>query len=395
MLTMSALLVLPAIAAAYSISPAAAAQQQTARADTASPQHRTAFRRHRATRWHVAPSFLLDTLCLLNVLTGDPYYRDFYPDEYARFEPKLTPEVRTALAHLKFKIKDEGRMIPSAFLTLWISATDDHTLDDLLRTLDDPGGMQKAMRKTPYYSESGRRMFDSVREDLRAIVLFLKDIRFEEDWKQRILPGIQRRIAEIDADLPRYNVIAEVEARLGFRLPSDALTVYLLHYSKPHGIRITGMRFLTNADYPFSIVLRNAVHETMHPPYRLGKDPELRKALESLRGDAFLMEKVKHHNPAFGYNSFEGYIEEDCVQALEQNIDTKLGVAVDPRKRWKESDDGMHVFAAALYNAMNAESFDGTKESFRSFLIRSIRSGPLRPGRIQAAYEASAAPASP
>jgi hypothetical protein len=44
------------------------------------------------------------------------------------------------------------------------------------------------------------------------------------------------------------------------------------------------------------------------------------ETLGSLRADAFLMDKVNNHNPAFGYNTFEGFIEEDCVQALEQII---------------------------------------------------------------------------
>jgi hypothetical protein len=67
--------------------------------------------------------------------------------------------------------------------------------------------------------------------------------------------------------------------------------VYLLYYSKPHGIKITGMRFLTNYSYPFRIVLRNAIHEMMHPPYDLAHDAGLRASLQSLRSDAFLMGK--------------------------------------------------------------------------------------------------------
>ena len=104
--------------------------------------------------------------------------------------------------------------------------------------------------------------------------------------------------------------------------------------------------------------------------------------------DAFVRDKVHNHNPAFGYNSFEGLIEEDCVQALEQIINEKLEVEVEAHKRWKENDGGMHVFAVALYSVMKEESFDGTRESFRDFLIRVIRSGKLTPGRIKPIYDA-------
>lgn len=180
-----------------------------------------------------------------------------------------------------------------------------------------------------------------------------------------------------------YNVVAEVEKRLGYALPSNVITIYLLYYSRPHGIKITGTRFITDVAYPFDIVMRNAVHEMMHPPFDLSKDSELKAALDGLRADAFLMDKVLNHNPSFGYNSFEGFIEEDSVQALEQVIAEKFKVETEARKRWKTNDDGMHVFAVALYSIMKEENFDGTRESFRDFLLRMIRSGKLKAGNIK------------
>ncbi len=87
---------------------------------------------HTMTDWRIQGSFTLDTVCLLNVLTGDPFYVRHYKDEYARFEPQLTPAARTALANLKRKIKDEKKNIISAFLALYFSATDDRTLNDML-----------------------------------------------------------------------------------------------------------------------------------------------------------------------------------------------------------------------------------------------------------------------
>lgn len=342
---------------------------------------------HSTTDWRIQPSFTLDTVCLLNVLTGDPFYVRYYKDEYARFEPQLTPDVRAALANLKRKIKDENKNIISAFLALYFSATDDRNLSDMLDTLKNSEKMRKNLKKTNFYSESGWQLYESVKGDLRTVLLFLKTSQFENYWKQNILPKVERKIADIRKDLPNYNVVTEVERLLGFRLPSDKLTVYILNYSQPHGIRVTGLRFLTDAAYPFKIVMRNAVHEPMHPPYNLARDRELKETLDSLRADAFLMDKVNNHNPAFGYNSFEGFIEEDCVQALEQVINEKFKVEVEARKRWKENDAGMHVFAVALYSVMKEEKFDGERETFRDFLIRMIHTGKLKAGSIQPIYD--------
>ncbi len=326
---------------------------------------------------------MMDTVCLLNVLTGDPFYVDYYKDEYDRFEPQLTPATRSALANLKRKIKDEKKGIISAFLALYFSATDDRTLDDMLVTLQHSESMRTRLKQTTYYSESGWRLYESVRENLRTVFLFLKGINFEGYWRQNILPKIKSKIAEIEKDLPKYNVVNEVERLLGSRLPSNALTIYILNYSQPHGIRITGLRFLTNAAYPFRIVLRNAVHEPMHPLYNLARDAKLKETLDTLRADTFLMDKVNNHNPAFGYNSFAGFIEEDCIQAIEQIINEKFGVEVEARKRWKENDEGIHVFAVALYSVMKDENFVSGREPFRDFLIRMISSGKLAAGRIE------------
>lgn len=344
--------------------------------------------RHDVTDWSVSPSFKFDTLCFLNALTGDSFYLKYYGEEYARFEPRFTPAVRAALAGLKRKLKDDNKNIVSAFLSLYFSATDDETLDDLLRTLDNSERMKRGLKTTVYYDEKAWRLFESVRGDLKTIFLFLKAAEFEAYWRRNILPKVRLRIAEVEKDLPKYNVIEAVETGLGDALPSNKITIYMLYYARPHGIRITGARFLCDVSYPLKTVVQNAAHEMMHPPYDLARDRELRKALDSLRADAFLMDKVKNHDPSFGYNSFESYVEENCVRALDQLASERLGLAGDARQRWKAEDGGMHVFAAALYSLLKRESREARKESFRDFLVRAIRSGRLRAGNVKPVYDA-------
>lgn len=342
---------------------------------------------HATTNWRIEPSFKFDVLCFLNTLTGDSFYVEYYPKEYQEFKPLLTPTALAALADLKRKIKDENQGIISASLCLYFSATDDQTLDDLLKTLKNSDRMQNNLKQTPYYSEEDWQLYESVRPDLKTIFLFLKDIQFESYWARNVLPRVNQKITEIEKDLPGYNVIKEVETMLGFALPSNQITVFMLYYSQPHGIKVTGTRFLTDVAWPFEIVLRNAAHEMMHPPYDLAHDPELKKTLYLLKQDKFLMDKIENHNLAFGYNSFEGYMEEDCVQALEQIIDEKLKIEKEAHLRWKESDDGMHVFAVALYQVMKVENYNQKGELFRDFLVRMIQSGKLSPGNIKKIYD--------
>jgi hypothetical protein len=342
---------------------------------------------HQTTAWEIRPSEAFDVLCLLNVLTADPFYQTYYRDEYAKLAPKLTPEAVASLADLKRKIKDEGHGIISAMLCLYFSATDDSTLDDLASSVQNPASMRSNLMKTTYYSDDDWALFESVRADLRVIFKSLKRMQFDEYWRGQILPKLQSKIAEIDSTLPRYNIVPQIERFLGRPLASDTITVYMLYYSQPHGIRVTGKRFLTDVAWPFTIVIRNAVHEMMHPPYDLPGNKELQDALNSLKDDDFLMEKVNHHSADFGYNTFDGFVEEDCVQALDQIINERLGIAIDARKRWKESDDGMHVFAVALYQVMKRENYNADSLTFGAFLEKVIRSGELGAGTIRKYFD--------
>jgi hypothetical protein len=348
---------------------------------------------HTTTEWRIVPSEAFDVLCLLNTLTADSFYLAYYQDEYAKFSPELTAGVKTALADLKHKVKDSGQSIISASLCLYFSATDDTTLDDLIATVRESSAMQSSLKKTSYYSDDDWKLYESVRGDLDTVFQFLKQIKFDEYWHQFVLPRVTQKIAAIDSILPRYNVIPEVESLLGVPLASNQITVYMLYYSQPHGIKIVGTRFLTDLAWPFTIVVRNAVHEMMHPPYQLQSDSSLSLALNSLKQDEFLMDNVLHHDQSFGYNSIEGFLEEDCVQALDQMINEKLGVADEAHLRWKVSDNGMHVFAVALYQVMKAEKYNARHEHFGDFLVRMIGGGPLASGKLKPLYDAFYAPA--
>jgi len=340
------------------------------------------------TNWRIEPSLKFDTLCLLNTLTGDDFYMDYYFKVYREFGPQMTPQVKGALANLKTKIKDEGKGIISARLCLLFSATDDATLDQLLATIEKPDKLRESFSKTPYWDEDDWKNFEAVRDDLKTIFTWLKKIEFEKYWSENAQPVATKKAQEMLDRVKTFDVVPLIEQHLGKKLESDTITVYMLTYSQPHGIKIVGTRFLTDVAWPYYIVVRNAVHEMMHPPYTLEGDAELKAVLDSLRADKFVMDKVEHHDPSFGYNTLEGFMDEDCVQALDQLINEKLGVAMVAKSRWKQSDDGMHVFAVALYQLMKAENYPSSKDiSFRDFLVRMNKEGQFQPGKIETMYK--------
>ena len=338
---------------------------------------------HTTTDWDVRPSLKFDAICVLNVLSGDPYYLEYYKADYERLSRQLRPDELAAFAGLKRRIKDQAGDIISAKLSLYFSATDAETLDDLIRVIDDSGIMKRNLQATSYFSDDGWKVYEESRADLKAAFRALQRIHFEDDWRKESLPGIEKARAAISADLPKYNVIPAIETALGSPKSSNRITVYLLYYSQPHGIKITGTRFLSHYSYPFRIVLRNAIHEMMHPPYDLAHDAELRSDLDSLRADSFFMNKVEHHDTSFGYNTPDGLAEEDCVQALEEVIAEHFGMGHDPRAYWREQDNGIHVFAVAVYSLMKEQHFGDNSETFPAFLKRNFRQGKLSKGKVE------------
>ena len=329
-----------------------------------------------ATDWQLAPSLKYDTLCLLNALSGDSYYLHYYQAEYDHFHPLFTTEEQAAFVQLKRVIKDEGHEIISAKLALYYSTVNDETLPEMMRTAHDSSQMEAALRQTPYWSADSWHNYEEARRALEAALRALDRVGFTAYWSANAKPRIEKRITELSADLPKYDVIPVIESYLGFSLPSHTIKIYLLAYSEPHGIRITGLRFLTHVSYPFSIVLHNAIHESMHPPYH-ADDPKVHQAIELLGKDPTVLDKVEHHNPSFGYNTAPGYIEEDSVQALEEIVSEKFGIGHNPCKYWQEQDDGMHVLAPALYVGYKRTQAD-TPKPYAVWFTQATETGALR-----------------
>ncbi|MBZ0202146.1 MAG: hypothetical protein K8I03_03935 [Ignavibacteria bacterium] len=339
------------------------------------------------TNWKIEPSFKYDLFCFLNIMTGDPFYLDYYQADYDSYKPRLTPEAVNALAALKKKLKEDNGTIISAWLCLYFSAVDDNSIDELIETTKEPSRLKENFSKTIYHSDENWELFVSVKNELITILEFLKSSGYPEYWQRNVLPKIIAAIDKLRPGLPNYDVIKENEYFLGFKLPSDTITVYMLYFCKPHGIRITGTRFLTSIDWPFEILVRNAAHEMMHPPYDYKGDSELRELIEGFSADEFVMDKVNNHNPSFGYNTLDGLFEEDCVQSLDQMINESLNISKDARKRWQESDEGIHVLAIALYQIMKEENYNNRHEVFRDFLFRIHSSGKFKPGMIKDYYD--------
>lgn len=86
-----------------------------------------------------------------------------------------------------------------------------------------------------------------------------------------------------------------------------------------------------------------------------------------------------------GYRTLidDGLLQEDSTKALDQIVSERLGFARDPRKRFAEHDDGIHMLAAAFYHAMMDDGFAETGGVYGEWLKTAFQRGLLTPEEVR------------
>jgi hypothetical protein len=331
------------------------------------------------TRWKVRGSEGFDALCFLGPLSGKPFYADYYRAELAIILPRMSPAAMEAMATVQ-AMADEAKFLLGPGLCNILSAGPDDSLDAVITSLRDAEGVIAPVVRTGENAldDEDWAAFMGARPLVLTVLEGLREAGFPALRGQFLGVRLAARIPALGTTLEGYDVIAEQERLLGRPFTDASLEVILLHFSKPHGIKVRGQRFLTHHDYPDEIVLRNAAHEMLHPPFDMD-GPTARLVLQTLDRDPLLTRVVAEHNPAFGYNSIEGLLNEDCVQALEQIVSERLGFARPPGEYWRRQDEGMHILAAALYGLLKADGYDRTGGDFEAWIARAAATGRLSP----------------
>lgn len=341
----------------------------------------TALAASSTTHWDVRTSQGFDALCALNVLSGDDYYVKQYPDEAKAFAAPPYAHAREAARELKRVIKDQAGGIVSAFLTLIFSGGPDSSLTAILESAKHPAALEASFRASPFWSMESWDRFRRVRPAVIAAFEAMHRAGFETLWAH-LLGDPKARVETMRTDLARYDVLGEQERLIGHPLQGGHIEVILLWFSRPHGIRIQGGRFLTNIGYPTTVVLRNATHEPLHPPFD-ASDPQVAAAIATLGHDPLIAGIVAKHDSSFGYNTVAGYVDEDAVQAMEQIVCERLGVAKPAAERWPDADDGMHLLAAALYHLMKDSGFAERGGTFQKWFVEQVSAGELAPREVE------------
>lgn len=335
------------------------------------------------TQWRVTGSEGFDAIGFLGPLAGKDFYARYYTAELAEFGPKVPASAMAALQRLQAGAEKSGDLLWPTLANIMSGAKLD-TLDDVIAAVDRPEqAILPPYRASTQWDAERWPLVMAAMPDLQLVFAGLRDAGFPA-FRARLLDGkLEPRITALKAYLADRDVIAEQERLLGRRL-EPTIDIVLMWFSKPHGVRVQGQRFLSHVDYPDDNVVRIAAHEILHPPLDMD-GPTAKAALEVLGRDDLFRRIVAEHDPEFGYNSLEGVLNEDLCQALDQIISERLNVARPAMTRWRTADGGMHVLAAGLYGTFKAEGYDRTGGDLDRWLADAAKSGKLAPRRLHAA----------
>lgn len=334
------------------------------------------------TRWHVQTAAGLDAVVFIGALTGNSLQYEHYRPEVDFIRPRLDGEARAALERLTEFAELQGMLI-GPNLALIFSAGPVESLDDVIASAREPETrLRPALEKSEYWDP---REWSSVRDetlpDVLALLLGLRDAGFEAYWRDVAEPTLAMRVEGTQKYLSRFDIIPEHERLLGRSLDPE-IDVFLLYFSKPYGIRVTGQRFASHHSYPMYVQLRTATHEMFHPPFERG-DRSVYERLEQLRTDPWMQSILTGHDPAIGYNNFPELLDESATQALDQIVADRMGFDQGPGARWRNADGGMHMLAAAIYQMLEEDRFGRKGGRFADWFDSAIDRGLLVPAEVK------------
>lgn len=336
-------------------------------------------------RWDVVSSTGLDAVLLLGAAAGDVMQAEIYPDEIGWVRERLSAPGLAALAELDQAMRVEGGHLIGPTLAYIFSAAPASTLADVITSaVELRERLYDELVASPSWSDAGMPTWERILELFPAVLTVLRDLEaadFEAWWtasfRQAIADSIPRNVEALEP----YDVIIEQAKLLGIDL-EPRIEVVIIQFAQPYGIRVVGQRFIAHHSYDPAVQLRNAAHEIFHPPFDMS-DSALWDRLRELRSDPWMDSIVTNHDPKFGYNSFESIVNEDSTQALDQIVSERLGFAHDRVRRWGTFDGGMHLLAAALFDAMVEDGFAESGGVYGAWLAGALDRGLLTPAEVR------------
>ncbi len=338
------------------------------------------------TRWVLRGSEGFDAITFLGPLSGDPFYARHYAKEIAGFAPRLPAGMVDRIRTVKDAAKARDIMMTPT-LALILSSGHDASIAALIAAIDAPEQLVRpAYAASANWNANSWGWFMEVRGDIRAMLAALAAAGFAEFRQQVFGATLAKRLAELQPVLDKYDVVAEQERMTG-RTIDPRIEAILLHFCRPHGIKVQGAQFLSPADIPNDTWVFSAIHEGLHPPIKMD-GPLAKRLIAAADANPVLRRALVEHDRSFGYTTMEGVVNEDLTAALDQMIGERLGVAKPPARRWTTVDGGFHILAAGLYGLLMRDGYPSRGGNIEQWLDGALGKGWLTPTSLNAAASA-------
>lgn len=333
------------------------------------------------TRWKVGWQQGLDACLLLGVLSTPSLQSEAYPEECRYWQGRLSPTGKDALARVRKAIDRQGGLLGPT-LALWASATRSDSIEATRAAFAAPEAMRTKLATTEFWGSAEEWNTKAAYfPDVAAVLAELATQGFADYWNSKKKPLIETTVVRLRRELSQIDLIGAQQRYVGRPL-DPVIEIYLSAFSEPHGIRIVGQRFLTSFDYPSIIVKRNAAHEIFHPVLVAAR-PETPRVVARLSQEPILKRIDARADKSDGYRTITGLVEEGMAQALENLVSRQLGFGRDDLGTyWREQDGGIHVFAAAAFDAMVQSGFAARGGDALSWLDLQSANGNLRADKL-------------
>lgn len=309
-------------------------------------------------------SYNLDILCFVNTMTADDYFVDKHKEAFVKFFPLISDETKRNIQDM---VKTLGSSMLSPRLTLHISSLTDFNSRHLIEMLRSHAEMEASLNLTPY--KYSREDFDTYFSFLEsAIIPLISELEaagFYLFWKEERLPLIEKKCGEIEQYLVRYDA-EQIMRRYKGDIDSSDFTVYLCSFTHPLGIKLCGNNLISDSKYKNDTILSNVTHEAFHPPYN---NEAVKPYLDKIAQMPLVLTAFENQSPNSGYDTMDGFIEENIVEALGIYVLVKLGVDMNTDEYFKTHDDGSHVISPFFYKYL-CEAPKDARESFEDYFIK-------------------------
>jgi len=311
-------------------------------------------------------SYNLDISSFLNVMSADEYYVNFYRDEFERFYPLLSDEIKSMYSAF---LKSINRSNIAVALTTGISLIENFNDRDVKKLIIAQDEIEKNLYKSQFPNDliEGLEMLPQFAGLIVQLIQELEDNGFRKFWEDKRRPLAQKSIEKLEVLFSENKMLEKIEKYK--KIQAEDVTVYVCTYAHPHGTKIFNDSMIIDYKWPEKAIINTFAHELFHPPYKL---ENVKKAVDILKEKDFVKEAYDNQDPQIAYSPMEGFIEENIVEALGTFIAFSCGFEDEPYKYFQKHDNGSHVISPYLFKYLSDNDIQkeqSFEEYFKEFVI--------------------------